>query len=265
MTDRIAIIGGGNLGISIARGLLSTNEIPVENITVTRRRLHKIEFLEKEGIKITDNNVEAIADAGMIILAIKPNQAENVLSEIREKLNPDKQIIISAITGFKFDAIEKIVGRFPLYRIMPNTAIAIRQSMTCIAKHNTSDIQDDDVISFFNSLGKTVIINEELMAASTVLAACGIAFAMRFMRASAQAGVEMGFGSELAQHITTQTLKGAAELILENGNHPEKEIDKVTTPMGITISGLNEMEYQGFSSSLIKGLMTSFNKIANAG
>jgi pyrroline-5-carboxylate reductase len=93
------------------------------------------------------------------------------------------------------------------------------------------------------------------------LGACGIAFALRFMRAAMQGGIEIGFGSELSQFITAQTLMGASKLILESGHHPEKEIDKVTTPQGITISGLNEMEHQGFSSALIKGLLTSFNKL----
>jgi pyrroline-5-carboxylate reductase len=117
----------------------------------------------------------------------------------------------------------------------------------------------------FDKLGKTVIIPEELMGASTVIGACGIAFALRFMRAMSQGGIEIGFNSEMSQLITAQTVKGAAKLILETANHPEGEIDKVTTPQGITISGLNEMEHQGLSSAVIRGLTTSFNKLENMG
>ena len=101
------------------------------------------------------------------------------------------------------------------------------------------------------------------MQAATVLGASGIAFFMRYLRAATQGGIQMGFHPEEAQLIAVQTANGAAGLILQNGQHPEVEIDKVTTPQGCTIEGLNEMEHQGFSSSLIKGLMTSFQKINN--
>ena len=115
----------------------------------------------------------------------------------------------------------------------------------------------------FETLGKVIFINEELMAAATVLGACEIAFALRFIRAAIQGGVEIGFGADVAQQIVAQTVKGATELILQTGRHPEQEIDKVTTPKGITTSGLNEMEHQGFSSALIRGLLVSYNKLNN--
>jgi len=133
--------------------------------------------------------------------------------------------------------------------------------MTCLAFDNKWDAYKDEVTGLFDLLGKSVIITEELMASATVLGACGIAFALRFMRAAMQGGIEIGFSADVAQFITAQTMKGATELILQSNHHPEQEIDKVTTPRGITISGLNEMEHQGFSSSLIQGLITSFRKI----
>jgi len=147
-----------------------------------------------------------------------------------------------------------------LIRAMPNTAIALGQSMTCLAS-NGSNGALELVVTLFQTLGLTMIIEERLMQAATVLGASGIAFFMRYLRAATQAGVQMGFDTEEAQLIAVQTAKGAASLILENQSHPEVEIDKVTTPQGCTIEGLNEMEHQGFSSSLIKGVMTSFNKI----
>jgi pyrroline-5-carboxylate reductase len=144
---------------------------------------------------------------------------------------------------------------------MPNTAVALRESMTLIAAPDCSAEQILLIQELFESLGKVIFIDEELMAAATVLGACGIAFALRFIRAAIQGGVEIGFGADVAQQIVAQTVKGATELILQTGHHPEQEIDKVTTPKGITISGLNEMEHQGFSSALIRGLLVSFNKI----
>lgn len=148
-----------------------------------------------------------------------------------------------------------------MVRIMPNTALEICESMTCLSFKNTTTESEEYIISMFGKMGKTLIIPEDMMGAATVVGACGIAFALRFMRAMSQGGIEIGFNSEMSQLITAQTVKGAARLIIETSNHPESEIDKVTTPQGITISGLNEMEHQGLSSAVIRGLITSFNKL----
>jgi pyrroline-5-carboxylate reductase len=156
---------------------------------------------------------------------------------------------------------EMIGTEMTIFRAMPNTAIAIRESMTCIASNTTDIAKKDLVINLFQQLGDAIIIEEELMNASTVLGACGIAYALRFIRAASQGGIQIGFSSAVAQRVAAQTVKGAAALLLENGMHPEHEIDKVTTPQGCTIAGLNEMEHQGFSSALIKGIITSYNKI----
>jgi len=172
------------------------------------------------------------------------------------------QILISAVAGLGLQKLEDSVNGTGVlaFRIMPNTAIAIQESMTLISSNSKSEETRNLVVEIFNQLGKAIFISEDLMAAATVLGSCGIAFALRYMRAAMQGGIEMGFSAEMAQFITAQTVKGAAQLILESGRHPEQEIDKVTTPRGITITGLNEMEHQGFSSSLIQGLIASFNK-----
>jgi pyrroline-5-carboxylate reductase len=147
-------------------------------------------------------------------------------------------------------------------RAMPNTAIAIQESMTCICARNINEDQQQYVSDLFMQLGKVVTIEEKLMDAATVLGACGIAYALRFIRANIQGGIEIGFDSATATLIASQTVKGAAELLIQTGRHPEQEIDKVTTPKGCTIAGLNEMEHQGFSSSLIKGISASYDKIS---
>jgi len=145
---------------------------------------------------------------------------------------------------------------------MPNTAIAIRESMTCLssAPGNESALKCAEEI--FESLGTTLIINEELMIPSTALCACGIAFFLRAIRAASQGGIEIGFHSEEALKMAAQTAKGAASLLLIMGDHPESEVDKVTTPRGCTISGLNQMEHSGFSSAMIKGIVTAADKAA---
>jgi pyrroline-5-carboxylate reductase len=171
-------------------------------------------------------------------------------------------VLISVATGVWIKDIQEVIGnQFALFRAMPNTAIAIQQSLTCISSYNASVQQTAFVTDLFNKLGKTVFIEEKLMDAATVLGACGTAYAMRYIRANIQGGIEIGFSASVASLIAAQTVKGAAELLLQNNTHPEQEIDKVTTPKGCTIAGLNEMEHQGFSSSLIKGIVTSYKKI----
>jgi pyrroline-5-carboxylate reductase len=262
---KIAVIGGGNLGSAIARGILFTKAIEPCRLHVTRRRSELISYLAESGVKIGSDNQAAVKHADIIFLAVKPYQIADVIAEIKESFKKDC-IIISLAAGVEIAELKRMTGEEKsVFRAMPNTAIAIGQSMTCVSTNETSKKQQQIVKELFEKLGALEFIPEELMAGATVLAACGIAFALRFIRAATQGGVEIGFGSDLALKITSQTVKGAAELLIEGRVHPEAEIDKVTTPRGITISGLNEMEYRGFSSSLIKGLLTSFEKINKAG
>jgi pyrroline-5-carboxylate reductase len=258
---KIAIIGGGNLGTAIARGLISKGIVKPSDMTITRRRISLLKDLADQGVHVTTDNCEAAKKSDIIILGLKPYQLEDVINEIKPCLTPDK-VVVSVATGVDSEKIQKMCGiELPVFRAMPNTAIEIGESMTCVSSLNASEEQENDIVDLFSHLGKAIIIPEELMSSATVLAACGIAYALRYIRASTQGGVEIGFGSQLALQIAAQTVKGAAELLIQKGNHPEDEIDKVTTPRGVTISGLNEMEHRGFSSSLIKGLLTSYNKI----
>lgn len=260
--NKITIIGGGNLGTAIAKGLLKLEEYNKDNVLITEKRPSRVEYLLENGFNVKENNnIEAIYGADMIIVAVKPQQIHEVLNEIKTGFVPEKQILASTVTGISLAELEKFMGKVPIVRIMPNTAIEIHESMTCVSFLNTDKAHEKAVLTLFERLGKALVIQEELMGAVTVLGACGVAFALRFIRAATQGGIEIGFGAELSQLIVAQTVKGAAQLILENNSHPEREIDKVTTPQGITISGLNEMEHQGFSSALIKGLITSFNKL----
>lgn len=259
--QKITIIGGGNLGGALAFGLIKSKLIRTSNITVTRRRIHLLEKLRVEGINVTSDNIEASRNADIILLAIKPYQIIEAIQEIKPVLRPG-QILISLAAGVGINKLEETAGQEVLvFRAMPNTAIAIQESMTLISTNVKDEEIRSRVINIFNKMGETAIITEDLMASATVLASCGIAFALRYIRAAMQGGIEIGFGAEMAQYITAQTVKGATMLILESGQHPEREIDKVTTPRGITITGLNEMEHKGFSSSLIQGLISSYNKI----
>lgn len=260
---RIAIIGGGNLGASIAEGLIKSNFVEAGNITVTRRNIKPLEYLQKKGVNVTTDNALAITESDVVIVAVKPYNVKEVLEGLKNQFRPGKHIIISVVTGVLLKDLCAIMpANIPVFRAMPNTAIAIQESVTCLCQTGATAEQVTYVTELFNQMGITISIDEKLMDAATVLGACGIAYALRFIRAATQGGIEIGFDAKTASLIAAQTVKGAAELLLKGNRHPEEEIDKVTTPKGCTIAGLNEMEHQGFSSSLIKGICTSFDKIA---
>jgi pyrroline-5-carboxylate reductase len=262
MNKKIAIIGGGNLGTAIAEGLLKSKFCKPTDITITKRKIITLQKLSDRGVKVTTNNAEAVSNSELVILAVKPYQVADVLNSFKKELT-NKHILVSVVTGVLIKDIEETVEiRLPVFRAMPNTAIAIQESMTCLSFANASSTQINFVKNLFSTLGKVSMIDEKLMEAATVLGACGTAYAMRYIRANIQGGIEIGFDALTASLIAAQTVKGAAELLLQKGTHPEQEIDKVTTPKGCTIAGLNEMEHQGFSSSLIKGIAASYNKIA---
>ncbi|PZR37292.1 MAG: pyrroline-5-carboxylate reductase [Azospira oryzae] len=260
---KIAIIGGGNLGTAIALGTVKAKLAKASDITITRRHLAKIDHLKSEGFQLTTDNITAIKDATLVLLCVQPKQLASLLADLGAYIT-DQHIVVSTITGISTEEIAShLQKKVAIVRAMPNTAIAIGQSMTCICSKDATEKQLEEVTNLFNGLGMTLPIEERLMKAATVLAASGIAFFMRYIRAATQGGIQMGFDAEEAQLIAAQTARGAASLLLTNESHPEIEIDKVTTPEGCTIAGLNEMEHQGLSSALIKGIITSFDKINN--
>ena len=257
---KIAIIGAGNLGLSIAKGLIENNMIT--SLYLTKRHMEDIQEWENyKNVFVTDDNREAVRRSDVLILSVQPAQFEDILKDIDDLLN-DNHVLISTITGFKLSRMEKVVGkdRF-LIRTMPNTAISVGKSMTCMCANEKGKKRTQLAEAIFNNLGTTVEIEEELMQAATVICASGIAFWMRLIRATTQGAIQLGFDAEDAQNMAMHTCLGAASLLIQSGSHPEQEIDKVTTPRGCTIEGLNEMEHQGLSSSLIRGIVTSFNKI----
>lgn len=262
MSQKIAIIGGGNLGVAMAEGLTESSFSRPSDITVTRRTVAALAPLAEKGFKVTSVNIDAVKASSIVMLAVKPFQVKDVLTEISGVLEP-RHILISVVTGVLIKEMQEVTGKSqPIFRAMPNTAIAIRQSITCLSYANASNDQVQFVNDLFCTVGKVVTIDEKLMDAATILGACGTAYAMRYIRANIQGGIEIGFDAATARLIAAQTVKGAAELLLQRNTHPEHEIDKVTTPRGCTIAGLNEMEHQGFSSSLIKGIIASYVKIA---
>ena len=258
---KIAIIGAGNLGISIAKGIL--NSKGAKSMYLTKRNPNELYNFEKYGnVIITSDNREAIKRSTILIFAVQPSQLEAILEDTKDLLT-SKHVIISTITGFSIAKIEEIIGnQHNIIRSMPNTAISVGKSMTCICANEKGKKRIDLAKSIFNRMGHALEIPETQMQAATVICASGVAFWMRLIRATTQGAIQLGFDAKEAQELAMHTCNGAASLLIESESHPEAEIDKVTTPKGCTIQGLNEMEHQGLSSSLIQGIVASFEKIS---
>lgn len=258
----IGIIGAGNIGGAIARGFINKGVYDPEAIRISRRKAHLLSEFDDLGTATFTDNAALINHSELLVLAVLPGQAKEVLEAAAPLLEPGKHTLVSVVSAVSVAEIVEWTGnRVPVVRIMPNTAIEFGESMTCIAGNDPD--AEKDIESIFGQAGSTMIIQEKLMPAATILAACGIAFFLRFIRAETQGGIQIGFHAEEAGRIAAQTAKGAAQILLSTGNHPEREIDKVTTPMGCTIAGLNEMEHYGLSSALIKGIITSHAGISD--
>lgn len=259
--QHIAILGSGNIGLSLAKGLVKAGIYEPSQITLTRRNISALAEMKEQGFDVTANNAEAVSKATIVVLAILPQQLNKLLDEIKSSVDPAKHLLISVISGVSCQDIRKYLALdVQVVRVMPNTAIAIGQSMTCIATDTATEENIKVVTAMFNTVGVSIQINEDLMTSATALCACGIAFFLRSIRAASQGGTEIGFHAHDALKMAAQTAKGAADLLLQLSSHPEHEIDKVTSPKGCTIAGLNEMEHNGFSSAMIKGIKTSAEK-----
>jgi len=259
----LAILGTGNIGGAIARGLVSAGLYPPARITLTRRKTEHLASFARQGFITSSDNRAAARSSDLLVVAVTPQQLNGLLAELRDLIDPARHVVISIVSGATIAEIRAHLGAgVPVIRVMPNTAVAIRESMTCIASDSARPDLLKEVTGLFDVLGRTLVIDEALMVPATALCACGIAFFLRAVRAASQGGIEIGFHAEEALLMAAQTAKGAASLLVEGESHPEREVDKVTTPQGCTISGLNQMEHNGFSSALIKGIVTSAEKAA---
>ena len=247
------------MGGATVEGLLQGNTFHAEDITVADPSQQALERFASSGVSLTSDNIAAAEDSDIVCVVVKPWLVEPVLKGIKDTLDYQKQMLIVIAAGVSSEKIQGWLDkgddkRIPLFLVIPNTAIAVKSSMTFIVPVCASEAQTKVVIGIFDEVGRTIITTEHQLASGTTLASCGIAYAMRYIRAATEGGVELGFKAKEAQQIVEQTVKGAVELLQATGHHPEEEIDKVTTPGGLTIRGLNEMEHAGFTSAVIRGL-----------
>ena len=255
---KATIIGGGNIGMALADGLLQAGICQPGDIMITRRAATALEALQQKGFRTSTDNTEAIKGADAIFICVLPQQLDAALLQLQSSINLQSQLVVSVVTGAHTQVFrDKLGSDLRIVRAMPNTAMRVGASMTCLSAVNATEKDQQIVQSIFDTMGQCLWIAEDMMSAATALCACGIAFFLRTIRAASQGGVEIGFHAHDALKIAAQTAFGAAKLLITNGTHPEEEIDKVTSPKGCTIAGLNEMEHQGLSSAFIKGIRTS--------
>ena len=253
---KIAMIGAGAMGGATVEGLIKATYVKIEDITVADPSEQVLEKFAQQGVSVTTDNQLAAQDVDIVCVCVKPWLVEQVLKGIKNVLNPQKQILIVIAAGVPSAKIKEWLPDCPpLFLVIPNIAIAQLASMTFVAPAVATESQHTErVKELFDTMGQTIITDEQHLAAGTTLASCGIAYAMRYIRAAAEGGVELGFKADDAKKIVMQTMKGAVELLEASGLHPEAAIDLVTTPGGVTIKGLNEMEHAGFTSAVIRGL-----------
>ena len=246
------------MGGAMADGFIKSGAVKPANISVANPTAQKLEHFALQGASVTTDNKTAAEGADIVVIAVKPWLVEQVVNELKPVLNYTHQTVITVaagISGSQFTAWLKKDDAVPqTFIVIPNTAIAVLASMTFIVPVNATADTTATIKALFDNVGQTMVTDERHLSAGMTLASCGIAYAMRYVRAAAEGGVELGFKADVAKDIVLQTLKGAVDLLQANGNHPEAEIDKVCTPGGLTIRGLNEMEHAGFTSAVIRGL-----------
>lgn len=253
---KLAVIGAGAMGGALVRGLLDKKILEPSQVAVANPHLDKISDLRTKGVFTSDSNTLVVKNAENIVIAVKPWKLNEVITEVAPHI-PDQaevSVIVAGISGE--DIIDMWGDSTPtsLSIAMPNTAMSVGESMTFLTPLLGVAT---NAISLFEAVGKVKVIEERLLPGAMALASCGIAYALRYVRAAQEGGVQLGFKANEACNIICQTLSGAVALLNTTGSHPESEIDKVTTPGGLTIKGLYAMEKSGFSSAVIDGLLAS--------
>lgn len=238
---KVTIIGAGNMGGAMIKGWLRNNK----GLTITAKSQKTLDRFRKSypELHVSLDNYTAIKEADVVILAVKPWLIESVIEEISPNLG--SKCLISVAANVRHQRIDVYA--------MPNIAAEIGESMTFIEETANAEALRM-ATEFFEALGKVQVVPQRQMGAGMMMAGCGIAYVMRYIRAMMEGGVEMGLYPRQAQEIAMQTMRGAVELLQYSGEHPEAAIDKVTTPGGVTIKGLNELDHAGFNSAVIRSL-----------
>ncbi len=253
----IAIVGLGKIGGTLASGLIRNRVVPKENVQgSTAHEETAREARERYGIVVTTDNAALVQGKDIIILAVKPQNMPRVLEEIQGHVTPEQLVITLAAAITTHFVEDNLNGAISVVRAMPNTPCLVSQGMTvlCPGRYATPE-HVEMAKQIFSAVGQVAVIdNEELMDAVTGLSGSGPAYCYIMIESLAEGGVKVGLPRELATLLAAQTMLGAAQMVLETGEHPAKLKDAVTTPAGTTVDGLLELEAGGVRVSLIKAV-----------
>lgn len=253
---RIAVLGAGKMGASLIHGLMEGHKTPPEMITATGRRQEVLAQLgERTGVQVSASNLQAIQGADIVLLCVKPQVVNQVLTEIGGGLVPD-QLLISIAAGISTAMIEAQAGvEIAVVRAMPNTPVLIGAGMTAICGGRWAEESHVEMVrSLFAEMGRTVVLEEKLFDAVTGLSASGPAFVYVILESLAEGGVKAGLPRQLATELAAQACLGASRMVLETGDHPALLKDNVTTPAGCTMDGILKLEEGGLRVTLIKAV-----------
>ena len=254
---KLAVLGTGKLGGILLRAYLKQGLFKAQNVTATVKHSEKAAKLAKEmGIATSTENRSAVRGADIVLLGVKPQVIGEVLQEISGELNPDA-LVISVAASVPTSYIEQRLGaKAAVVRVMPNTCSTVNCGMAGICRGASATEQHVEMArTMFDAVGRTVVVDEKNMDAVTGLSASGPAFAYIILESLAEAGVKVGLARDVATLLAAQTMKGAASVVLETGDHPALLKDAVTTPAGCTIDGILELEEGKLRVTLIKAVV----------
>lgn len=251
MKERIAFIGAGNMAEAIVGGMLESGLVVKDNVIAFDIREERLDYFERKfGIRTAVDNKDAVRNADVVILSVKPQNIKEVLKEIRDVLK-DK-MVVSIAAGITTGAIEKEIGEIPVIRVMPNTPALIKKGMSVISRGKFADIEAvKAALKIFQSVGKAIEIEEKFLDIATALSGSGPGYIFYIMEAMIEAGIKHGLPRDAAKTLVFQTMSGSAELALNTGKEPEELRKAVCSPGGTTLAILKVLEERSFFETLI--------------
>ncbi|MBC5808442.1 MAG: pyrroline-5-carboxylate reductase [Candidatus Eremiobacter antarcticus] len=252
---RIAVIGCGQIGEALIRGMLAAQFTSREEVIASSRTESRSNDLKQSlGIKATTDNHLALDGAAIVVITLKPSMVGPILSSVGTKIAKDA-LVISVAAGVSTSDIEACVGRISVVRAMPNLPVIIRQGITCLARGRHASSEQLQLASdLFSSVGRVMVVQEQHMDAVTGLSGSGPAFVFMVIESMAEGGVNVGLPRAVALELAAQTTAGAGAMVVQTGEHPAKLKDEVTTPAGCTVDGIMQLEEGGLRVALIKAV-----------
>jgi len=257
---KLGIIGAGNMGSAILQGILKRNYIPADQIAITDKVLSSCDKFKPYGVCVMEDNKTLVNSCESVLLAIKPVYTPQVLEEIYEALKG--KFVISIVAGWTYDRLEKALPKTTRFvRVMPNTPLAVGEGMSLITtKAKCTEDEFAFAKGIFASAGKISEVEDHVFVAATSINGCGPAFVYQFIEALADGAVRYGVPRAMAYELASQTLIGAAKMVLETGEHPGRLKDAVCSPGGTTIEGIYALEKGGMRATVMDALAATIEK-----